>query len=511
MDAVSELEWTARHRFWGGLLRLKFSQTKPLSVPEPTAAVPIAPVPFAHRYPDIPISGVFVADHAPADERDLKVRLFCALQAWLERRFGPMQGGLPPVAADPFAALAAAYPPANVKLYRAPVRPPGYDPLDLGLLAVASPYFCYLERVGEEKDRPVRYRWDLAFLEQYPCHPGVRSPWAVVELECDEPGDDLRAVRIECALGTCEPGDADWDAAQRLAMCAVSTHLTLVRHFNWLHLVCGASLGIATHNCLPAKHPVRVLLQPHVYATSFGNEIVTRVALEPGGDFENMFSFTHRGMCDLLSDSVEEFDLTRIHPERDANARRVADAAHGKALDNRLELWRVIRAHVARYLAAYYATDADLRGDLPFTHWLDTLDASIPNGVTKLVGSPVTIAGATELLATFIYMTTVEHEILDSNVYDYQLWNDVQPVRVYENGAAPPVDVYQRLVSYNFILSVDRTLLMSDFSSLAPDAAGRAEFAQFRRDLADLQAQMSCEPPEVWRIEPRMLRANMNY
>jgi arachidonate 15-lipoxygenase len=225
-----------------------------------------------------------------------------------------------------------------------------------------------------------------------------------------------------------------------------------------------------------------------------------------------MFGFTHRGLCDLYSDTVGLFDLEQCQPERDAATRGVTDVPGGTpALDNRLQLWRVIRDHVERFLAVYYATVGDLRGDVPFTRWLDTLTVMIPKGVPELAGRPVTIAGAVELLATSIYLTTVEHEILDSNVYDYQLWNDVQPARVYENGAASPVDVYLRLVNYNFILSVERTLLMSDFSSLAPDDAGRAAFTRFREDLAALQVQMSQEPQQVWRLEPRMLRANMNY
>jgi Lipoxygenase len=502
--------WTARRTFWGALLRLKFSATAPLRVPEPSDdSWPISPVPFADRYPDIPIAGLYVADHAPPDETRLEVRLFCAFQARLARGFSPMQSGLAPVDADPYAALATAYPAANRRLYRAPVRPHGYDPLDLGRIAVASPYFCYLEH---DDSRPGCYRWNLRDLIKHECQPGVRSPWAVVEFEPDEAGDALRATRIESDLGTFGPCDGEWAAAQRLAMCAVSTHATLVRHFNWLHLVCGASLAIATDNFLPAVHPVRRLLRPHLYATHFGNEIVTRIAMEPGGDFENIFSFTHDGMCELFADTAGRFDLEVIHPERDAARRGLKAVPFGTpALDNRLELWNVIHDHVERYLAAYFSRDQDLQRDLPLMRWLDALTAMLPAGVEELAQSPATTDGAVELLSTFIYMTTVEHEILDSNVYDYQLWSDVQPARVYASGVSAPLDVYQRLVDYNFILSVNRTSLMSDFSALALDKNGQDAFMQFRKDLGTLQSQMSRQPNEVWCIEPQNLKANMNY
>jgi arachidonate 15-lipoxygenase len=515
VTAATAASWRARRAFWGALSRLKFSATKPLTVPKPTADVrSIVPVPFHDRYPDIPITGVYVADHAPADESDVKVRLFCALQAWLARTFSPMQPGVPPVDADPFMALVTAYPAANRRLYRAPVRPPGYDPVDLGLLAVASPYACYLERVDDPASARSRYRWDLEVLASYACHPGVHSPWAVVDFEPDDAGRALRATRITSALGSTEPHDPEWATAQRLALCAASTHLTLVRHFNWLHLVCGASAAIAMHNCLSAGHPVRTLLQPHLYATHFGNEIVTRIALAPGGDFESIFSYTHDGMCRLFSDTASGFDLRMIHPFCDAEHRGVVDVPGGTpALDNRLDLWRVIHDHVERFMSRYFARTADLRGDLQYARWLDVLTEMIPAGVQELVGTPLTLEGSVELLSTLVYMATVEHEIVDANIFDYQLWNDVQPARVYETGVAEPLDVYQRLVDYNFILSVNRTPLMSEFSSLVPhdDRQGRAAFVEFRKDLNSLQMRIDQLPPAVWRIEPRALRANMNY
>ena len=111
----------------------------------------------------------------------------------------------------------------------------------------------------------------------------------------------------------------------------------------------------------------------------------------------------------------------------------------------------------------------------------------MPHGVDELAGCPVTRSGAAALLATLIYMVSVDHEIVDSGVWDYQLWSDVQPARVSRDGQRMPLDVYQRLVNANFILNVDRTRLMSDFSYLAVDQRGADAFLRFRRDLVELQ------------------------
>ena len=134
---------------------------------------------------------------------------------------------------------------------------------------------------------------------------------------------------------------------------------------------------------------------------------------------------------------------------------------------------------MARYLALYFDSDDAIAADPAFASWLDELDATVPTGVAELAGSPVTVDGAVMLLSTLIYMATVEHEIVDSGVWDYQLWSDVQPVRVYASGVRQPLDVYQRIVNANFILNVNRTSLMSDFSSLALDRRGSGRVPPF--------------------------------
>jgi hypothetical protein len=500
--------WRLRRAFWNALLIFKFRHAKPLIVPVPRAGDrSIVPVPFAAKFPRIPISGIVVADHVPSDEAQTPALRFCQLQAALYGVYSPMQRGLPSIDADPYVALAAAYTPGHVRCYPAPSRPAEFDgDIDLGQLAVSSPYACYLEQGGLGT-----FRWDLTALDGFECHRGVLSPSALVEFTLDPSERRLHATRIDCEFGSCTPSDPYWGRAQRLALCAVSTHISLVRHFNWIHLVCGGPFAFVTRNCLPVDHPIRRLLQPHIFATQSSNQIVTIDQMTPGGDFENTFSFTHVGMCKLFEASCDDFDLRMINPTLDAIRRGVADVPFTTpAFDNRLALMRVIRDHTARYLALYFGSDDAIAGDPSFARWLDNLRGRVPRGVDEMAGSPVTIDGAVLLLSTLIYLTTVEHEIVGSGVWNYQLWSDAQPVRVYRNGERQPLDVYQRLVNANFNLNIHRTPLMSDFSSLALDGGGANAFQRFRSDLADLQQAMDGEPAACWRIEPRILKANIN-
>jgi arachidonate 15-lipoxygenase len=505
--------WAAKRAFWGAYQRALFKAAKPLVVPVPQDLPAVRAVPFSRAYPNTPIDGVVVADHAPKDEYARHVLAVKRFQLTLYRVVSPMHRGLPEIDADPNVALAAAYTAKHEKHYRRPARPAEYDVpkkpggVDLGALAVASPYACYLRR--DERGTLV---WDLSALAGFEVYPQLVPPAARVEFELRPEEHRVEPIRIDSELGSSVPGDDTWDDAVRLAMCAVSTHVSLVRHFNWVHLVTGGPLAIVTHNTLPAAHPVTRLLRPHVYATHFGNRIVTIDQMERGGDFENMFSFTHDGMCKLFAATAGDFDLRWFDPAREAEFNGVADLPiDTPARDNRMAIMRVIRDHVARYLAIYRPTDDDVQGDADLVRWVDALAGVVPHGVFELAGRPPTLAGVTDLIAILIYMGAVEHEIVDTGTFDYQLWNDIQPVRVHRDGRRVPLDVYQRFVNWNFSLNVDRTLLTTDFSNLALDEQGAAAFRQFRRELLELQATMESEPFAPWRLQPKFLKANINY
>ena len=116
----------------------------------------------------------------------------------------------------------------------------------------------------------------------------------------------------------------EWDQACKIALCAASTHLSLVRHFNWVHLAGGAQLAIATRNSLPQDHPLFRLLWPYIYGTLQSNDMVTRGQMARGGDFETTFSFTFKGMCELFDDTYEQYQHSVNDPEKDGKFARCA-------------------------------------------------------------------------------------------------------------------------------------------------------------------------------------------
>ncbi len=507
--------WFVRRWFWNLLAIFKSVLNKPLVIPVPSdGGRRIEPVTMAEAVAGLPLQRVMAArqQDIPADERQTTKTLFYRLQVWLYSAFSPMQAGLPPINADPELALERSYTALHRWRFAAPTLPAEYlGSPDLGALAVRGPYACYTQRVDGE---PGVFEWDLLSLSQYEHQPGLRKLGVLVRFQVDTRRRALNATRIRSALGDTTPADPRWEQAKKLALCAATTHLSLVRHFNWVHLAGGAMLAIATRNQLPAGHPLLRLMFPYIYGTQQSNDMVTRGQMLRGGDFDTVFSFSFEGQCRLFDDSYGAFDIVHNDPPQDARRRGVlGQGFETPTEDNLAQLFELMLDHARRYLRIYFADDAALAQDTAVAAWIDELNRLVPNGV-GLARETLGQTGAMEALARFIarciYLVSAQHELLGSFVWNYQLWTHRQPVRVYASGQREPLDVYQRLVNANFNLNVTRRMLEYDFGYLALDTEGAAEMKRFSWALEMEQRGMQKQPWTVWKLYPAALKANIN-
>lgn len=500
--------WIVRRTVWNWFSIAKFHLNRRRVAPKPKADGRIvASIPLSTRYSHIGISRIPVADHVPEDERNFLALKICKFQAFLYRVYPPSKPRPPQIDRDPHKAIAQAYTRRHRRRLPAPELPEEYaEPVDLGQLAVAGPYACYLQSCDGG------YEWDFTFLGKYEHHHGLRSLGCRVFFRADEAKRKLSADQIECDLGVIRPGTAMWGDAQKIALSAATNHLSLIRHFNWIHLVAVSNVAMATRNQLPFDHAVRRLLWPHVWGTQYSNELVTEILLMKGGDFESVFSFTHQGLCDLFEDSYEQYDIRVMNPTEDAKRRGIVNPwLELPYLQNRQAHYDVFYAHTDRYLKRYYDSDERIRDDRHLMAWVDDLARRIPAGLRDVMEDAVTLDGVARLIAGFIYLGSVEHEVLGTALWHYQLWSHVQPTRIYESGRRESIDVYQRLVNYNFILNVRRSALCSDFSRVALDAAGRDAFGRLLEDLEALQETLDAERDKpLWKVSPRTLESGVN-
>jgi len=505
----SSLQWVIRRSFWDALTVLKYRGNKPVHIPVPPAAFdgPVESVPLRVVFPTIPIDAIPCAKKVPADEASPFKRRFYGLQAWLAKVFAPHLPGLPEVDPEPATRLAAAYRAPKRALFPAPLVPPelaGAEP-DLGALALAGPYYGYLTPAGDG-----RWQWDLRELGDFEHRPDVYNLGSRVVFERDAAGTGLAPVLIECELGAIVPSDPHWPTARAIALCALTTHCGLIRHFNGVHLTFGSALAIAARNTLPADHPLLRLLWPHIYGTQYSNEMATLSQLDPGGDFAQMYGFTLRGLYDAFERTYANLRLSDYDPVAylESSGLQAAGIASPSASDFGA-MYALFEAHAREYLGLYYPTDADLAADAAVAQWLDAFAKAIPNGLPAWT-KPLTVASLARLVAVLIYVVVVEHEIRGTLLWNYQLWTHVHPVRVYRDGRREPLDVYQRLVNSTMILNVERASLLEDYSYLALDERGAAAFRTFLARLEALQRELDDDPRQLWKLYPDMLNANMN-
>jgi hypothetical protein len=511
------IRWWFRKAFWDFFGWVKMAGNKPRDIPVPSKQEGlIEPAPMEDVIKGVPIRSILVCPtkQIPRDEKSLAQTIVTRLQLFLYKVFPPMQAGLPPINTNPDLALKKAYTWLHRTKFAAPGLPAEFlGSPDLGSLAVRGPLACYLEKYEDGI-----FKWDLESLNNYECHEGLYPLGVKVLFKVDEVSRSLRACQIDSALGTTTPADSSWNLSKKLALCAVNTHLSLVRHFNWVHLAGGAQFAIATRNRLPPNHPLLRLLWPYVYATAQSQDNVTPAQMLRGGDFETIFSFTFEGMCKLFEDTYHEFPIIVNDPEKDAETRQIRDAGFDTpTMDDLERLFNTMHEHATDYLRLYYPetspglSTAAVTEDEHILAWLDELTSLLPNGA-GVTRDSLTFENLARLVARFMYLATVQHEILGGFLWNYQLWTHRQPVRVYKNGQREPLDVYQRLVNANYNLNVTRRELIFDFSYLALDGDEHAAsvLTRFQEELEWLQLSMANEPWAIWRLYPRALKVNIN-
>ena len=550
--------WALRRGFWNLLATAKFRRYKPMKIPVPADLTwprwilanifgkrldHIERVPFKAIFPKIPIPNIMVAAyeivvaaHEPGDEWDWKFKVFTWVQVMLYWLFPPMQEGLPSIDSDPYEALRQAYGKRHRKLFPPPVMPLELQGSpDLGALAVKGPYACYLKQYQSSQDDPEwefehiksadksgdLYIWDFfRDLATHEHHDGVYNLGVAVLFMVDRALGTVKPVRIKSELGISKPDDNTWEFAKKLALCAATNHLSLVRHFNGVHLAAGAHIAIATRNCLPLDHPLCRLLWPYIFRTQQSNRAVTLAQMEEGGDFESIFSFTRHGMCQLFEETHNQYEFVVNDPERDAHARGIAGGGFDTPTQkDQQEVFKLMFNHARDYIRCY---PTNVIAGPEVQAWIDNLELWIPRGITAVLGAPpVTPHNVARVIACIMYMVTVQHEILGEFLWNYQLWAHKQPPRLYRDGRRVPLDVYQRLVNANFNFNVTRNALMRDYSYLAlpasypaypalPGTDPKGTLMAFQTNLAALEATWRGDPWSVWRVYPRLLEVSIN-
>lgn len=480
-------------------------------------------IPFSQAHPLVKVEGLYSTRNFPAqDHPEERLAIVAANQKSVRLAGLLMRPGLPPVPRDDDAYIKAIYPYFLQKAWPHPPTLPAdvRDEEDLtGALALKGPLADNVRKIApREIDRLSKagaspadascFVIDTEELSAYAVKPGLLPLGSLAVLQYERDAGRMRTRCIYYRGKAVMPGSPEWNAAQKVTLCSMLTRQNIIRHNLYLHLLLSTDFTAISINRLGTGHPIRRLLHVCCKTVLVGNEELAQMHVRnEEGFFTRLFSFSHPVLVQYIGDSLKAFDLRRLDPAFDRDARQMSDPEiRYPTMDNLLPLWNSIQRFVERYVDCYYPDDAAALNDGELQGWFAELNEKIPNGVERYA-SRADREGVRKLCALFFFASTVDHDLQNNVLWNYAPLSHHIPTIVPADGSLPPVDVALQFLATIMVTWKPFNMLLDDFSSLAPDATGAAIIRDFLEDLRALQQQIDGQAYDPSLVQPR----NLNY
>jgi hypothetical protein len=444
-----------------------------------------------------------VPDGVPYAEKSLINMVTVQMVHLLQDVYPLVRPHQPPGVADPQERFDRAY----TAPYRWVREPPRWHP-DLvaaaehrnllGALAAGGPFAKLLQRAGAQ---PSEYVIDLQHFANYDVREGLCRLGSRIRFTA--PDGRLAVTGVEFEGETITPDSPKWDFAERIALAGLMTHVTVWRQGMEYHVGGLATVPVLTHNLLPAAHPLRRLLAPHLNQTMTTN-FHTHLTLRRSGFDVTGFTFPQQTILRYYDDGAAGFDINRLDVAEDAKRRGIPDSLDYPYLPQALRYYGLIDAYVRQYLGHCYQTEAALQSDGDVRAWFEALDQRIVHGVRSYVAD-LTRDNLVKLCTLFIYSLSVGHT--ENSLSNYAMF---MPTTVRRDGVLPSVGEVQNIVNFQFLITSPTTLLVADASHLALDAPAAEIMRGFRRSLLALQDEMERQPSRYWQLFPNELEAGVS-
>lgn len=199
-----------------------------------------------------------------------------------------------------------------------------------------------------------------------------------------------------------------WEMAKLVVQVADGNYHELVAHLARTHLVI-ESVAVATHRHLAVAHPLWALLVPHFEGTLFINEVAATSLIAPNGPIDHIFAGTIESTQALAVAARLGFDFTAKMLPNDIEARGVGVSsalADFPYRDDGLLVWNAIREWAHRYIAIYYASDADVTGDTELGAWAACLESEAK---ISGIGPITTREKLVEVCTMIIFTASAQH------------------------------------------------------------------------------------------------------
>lgn len=258
---------------------------------------------------------------------------------------------------------------------------------------------------------------------------------------------DFQLIPIAIQLGQvpgesllCTPLDGvDWTLAKLITQMADFYVNQLYRHLGQTHLVI-EPIALATVRELAARHPVNVLLKPHLEFTMAINSLADQLLINPGGavdiilpgTLESSLKLSERGVSDFFN-NFSKFALpTNLRQRGVDNSYILQDFPYR---DDGLLIWNALEDYVSRYIEIYYKSNRDIREDFELQNWFQALRKPVSEGGFGIVSLPASLTNRDQLidiLTIIIFTAGPQHSAIAWIQYQYMAFIPNIPGALYQ-------------------------------------------------------------------------------
>jgi arachidonate 15-lipoxygenase len=236
---------------------------------------------------------------------------------------------------------------------------------------------------------------------------------------------ELRAVAIQAGAAQGSPiytpGDGyGWRLAKLAVQTADASYHEAIVHLGRTHMVMEA-VALATRRQLAKRHPLSVLLTPHVEFTLPINNSAATNLVAPGGVIDQAFGATIEASAALVRKGLDAHALSSSSIVDDLAARGLDDPrviAEHPYRDDGLLVWAAIRRFVGSYVARYYASDDAVVADAEVAAWVAELGAA-DGGRLAGVRAVRTVDELAQLVAIVIWTGSAQHSAVNFPQFPY--------------------------------------------------------------------------------------------
>lgn len=256
-------------------------------------------------------------------------------------------------------------------------------------------------------------------------------------------GTRLLPVAIQCAqrpgplAPVITPADGvAWQMARVVVQVADANVEESFQHLGRAHFLLEA-FGMAMERQLSTRHPLFVLLSPHLHGTLAINGAARDKLVVPGGQLDELLAPTLEGSLTLVRQGLATFRLPDATFANDLHRRGLESRdvlPDYPFRDDGALIQSAIDAFVGDYVRIAYASDADVLADVELRAFVDELRSE--NG-GRLAGVPSqldSIASLAELVSFVVFSASARHAALNYSQADFMGWAPNMPTAGY----APP-------------------------------------------------------------------------